>query len=65
MEFPLIQLPKKLEAAAAASSRREPHVSINSTSEEVRRSIRKSMRGQRPFPLIQLPKKLEEFAHCR
>ncbi len=59
--FPLIQLPKKLEAAPGAGGTQRTRVSINSTSEEVRR--RTYSWGpcvSQQFPLIQLPKKLEE-----
>ncbi len=57
--FPLIQLPKKLEVLNQIRNTRKSKVSINSTSEEVRRQARVRVPLDIQFPLIQLPKKLE------
>ena len=64
-KFPLIQLPRKSEVLAHYSSNGETRlVSINSTSEEVRRLKPFLLAAQYPrFPLIQLPRKSEVLQH--
>ena len=62
--FPLIQLPRKSEVVPAILIwlKDVTKVSINSTSEEVRRKIQKKLFIYNlTFPLIQLPRKSEAF----
>jgi len=59
--FPLIQLPRKSEAAISLMLPPASFVSINSTSEEVRSVFREQQHYiSVVFPLIQLPRKSED-----